>query len=157
MKNGWKLLLSLLIPQLVAAAAGYFTITGTGSWYQRIAKPSWNPPSWVFGPVWTLLYILMGISLFLVWKGAPKGPRKSKAIILWVLQLFFNFWWSVLFFGLHRIGAALIDLALLWGFILATIFAFAPFSRWAAWLLVPYISWVSFAGLLNYTIWAINR
>jgi benzodiazapine receptor len=157
MRNGSKLLISLLIPQVVAITAARFTITGVGSWYQQIRRPSWNPPGWVFGPVWTTLYIMMGVVLYLLWKEAPAGVQKRGAIGLWAAQLFFNFCWSLLFFNQHRIGVALIDLLLLWILILLTIFAFAKFNKVAAWLLVPYIAWVTFAGILNYSIWILNK
>ena len=157
MKNGVKLFLSLLIPQLVGGLAGFFTVTGVGSWYRDIKRPAWNPPNWVFGPVWTTLYLLMGVALYLVWKGRGRSPAKSRAIALWSMQLAANFLWSFLFFNQHLIGWALADLLLLWVLILLTIFAFARISRTAAWLLVPYISWVTFAGILNYSIWMLNR
>ncbi|GAA4328152.1 TspO/MBR family protein [Flaviaesturariibacter amylovorans] len=157
MKNGWKLLISLVVPQAVAAAGAYFTVTGTGSWYQEIRRPSWNPPNWVFGPVWTLLYVLMGISLFLVWKNARNTSLKRTGILLWSVQLFFNFCWSLLFFRAHMIGTALVDLALLWLFLLLTIYVFSRMQKTAAWLLLPYIAWVTFAGFLNYAIYLMNR
>ncbi|RYZ00390.1 MAG: tryptophan-rich sensory protein [Chitinophagaceae bacterium] len=157
MKNGWKLLISLLLPQLAAAAGAFFTISDPGSWYQSIRRPAWNPPGWVFGPVWTVLYVLMGISLFLIWKGARNSSLKRSAILLWSVQLFFNACWSPLFFGAHMIGTALVDLCVLWILVLLTIILFARMSRAAAWLLVPYIAWVSFAGFLNYSIYLLNR
>lgn len=156
MRNGWKLVLSLLIPQVVGGTAGFFTVTGVGTWYQGIQRPEWNPPNWVFGPVWTALYVLMGIGLYLVWKGPERSPQKTRAITLWSVQLLFNFLWSFLFFNRHQIGLALADLVLLWFLILLTIFAFARINKTAAWLLVPYISWVTFAGILNYSIWVLN-
>ncbi|GAB4091668.1 TspO/MBR family protein [Flaviaesturariibacter terrae] len=157
MKNGLKLFLSLAIPQVVGGTAGFFTVTGVGTWYQRIQRPAWNPPNWVFGPVWTLLYVLMGIALYLVWRGPGSNPQKRRAITFWSIQLAANFLWSFLFFNQHRIGLALLDLAVLWLLILLTIFSFARINKTAAWLLVPYISWVTFAGILNYSIWMLNR
>jgi translocator protein len=156
MKNWLKLLISLIIPQLVAAGGAYFTITGVGSWYTQINKPDWNPPSWVFGPVWTTLYVLMGISFFLVWKSGATPTVKKTAIFFWMAQLVANFFWSFIFFGQQAIGLAFLEILLLWVFILLTIFSFAKISKLAAWLLVPYISWVSFAAILNYTIWKLN-
>jgi tryptophan-rich sensory protein len=150
MKNWQKLLISILIPQVVAAGAGFFTVTGNGSWYQSIEKPSWNPPGWVFGPVWTALYIMMGIAFYLIWVSKADDKIKRKAMILWGIQLVFNFFWSIIFFGNEQIIG-------LWLFILLTIFAFARIDKRAAWLLVPYISWVSFAAYLNFTIWELNR
>lgn len=157
MKNWMKLLISLALPQLVAATAAYFTVTGRGSWYQSLEKPSWNPPSWVFGPVWTTLYIMMGIALYLVWISDAPLTTKRRAIIFWGIQLFLNFLWSFLFFGQEQIFIALIEILILWIFILLTIFAVARIGKLSAWLLVPYISWVSFAALLNYAIWELNR
>lgn len=156
MKKSWKLVISLLIPQLVAITAGLVTAAAVGSWYRGIVKPSWNPPSYLFGPVWTVLYLMMGYALFLIWTGAPAGPGKRRAIVLWSVQLFLNFCWSLLFFGLHLIGGAVVEIVLLWLLILITIFAFARFSKPAAWLLVPYIAWVTFASVLCFTIWTMN-
>jgi len=157
MKNGLKLLISLVIPQIAGAAGAFFTVTDEGSWYQQINRPSWNPPGYIFGPVWTTLYVLMGIALHLVWKADAAPALKRKAITLWGIQMVLNAAWSILFFGMHLIGVALADLILLWVAILLTIFAFARINKTAAWLLVPYISWVSFAGILNATIWMMNR
>lgn len=156
MSNTLKLILAILIPLLVGATSGFFTVTGVGSWYQTLQKPSWNPPNWIFGPVWTTLYILMGIALFLVWKAGTSPEVKRMAITLFALQLVFNFFWSFIFFNQHAVGWAFVEIIGMWLLILATIFAFANINRTAAWLLVPYISWVSFAGMLNYTIWRLN-
>ncbi|ANE53154.1 TspO/MBR family protein [Flavisolibacter tropicus] len=157
MKSWLKLLIALIIPQLVAASGAYFTVTGNGSWYQALEKPSWNPPNGVFGPVWTTLYVLMGIALYLVWKSNAPDKHKRWAISFWGIQLFLNLLWSYLFFGQEQILGALLEMIILWLFILFTIFAFARINKLAAWLLVPYISWVSFAAILNYTIWDLNR
>jgi tryptophan-rich sensory protein len=155
MKNWVKLLASIAIPQLVAATGAYVTITGRGSWYEFIQRPAWNPPDWVFGPVWTVIYILMGIAFYLVWKSDK--PSRRLPMTLWGIQLGLNFLWSFLFFGQHEVGRALIEIFALWLAILLTIFSFAKINRTAAWLLVPYISWVSFAAILNYAIWILNR
>ncbi len=151
-----RLIISILIPVAIGATNGYFTVTGLGSWYQSISKPSWNPPNSIFGPVWTTLYILMGIALYLVWKSG-NNELKSRAITLFTIQLILNFFWSIIFFNQHQISWALAEMLLLWIFILLTIFSFASISKTAAWLLVPYISWVSFAMVLNYTIWQLNK
>lgn len=156
MSNTLKLIIAVALPLVVGATSGFFTVTGVESWYQTINKPSWNPPNWVFGPVWTTLYILMGIALFLVWKADTSAELKKIAISLFAVQLVFNFFWSFIFFYLQQPGWAVLELAVMWIFILLTIFAFAQVSKTAAWLLVPYISWVSFAGILNYTIWKLN-
>ncbi len=156
MNNIFKLIISVAIPLIVGGVSGFFTATGVESWYQTINKPSWNPPNWVFAPVWTTLYIMMGVALFLVWKSDSSEILKRTAITLFTIQLFLNFLWSFIFFGQQEIGWALVEIIAMWLFILLTIFAFANVSKLAAWLLVPYISWVSFATILNYTIWKLN-
>ncbi|HMU47615.1 MAG TPA: tryptophan-rich sensory protein [Chitinophagaceae bacterium] len=156
MSNSLKLIISILIPLAIGFSGSFFTVTGIGSWYQGINKPAWNPPNWIFGPVWTTLYILMGIALYMVWKpGIMDRPHKI-AFLLFGAQLILNFFWSIIFFGQHKIGWAFIEIIILWLMILLTIFSFAQVNKLAAWLLVPYISWVSFAAILNYTIWKIN-
>jgi len=156
MNNIVKLIIAIAIPVAVGAASGFFTVTGVGSWYQTINKPSWNPPGWIFGPVWTSLYVMMGIALYLVWKSDAGVVLKKAAISLFTVQMALNFFWSLIFFNQHQIGWALVEIIALWFFILLTIFAFAQVNKTAAWLLVPYISWVSFATILNYTIWKLN-
>lgn len=156
MNNLIKLVLSIVLPLLIGFASSYFTITGVDSWYTTIQKPSWNPPNWIFGPVWTTLYVLMGISLFLIWKAGTSKETKRSALILFVLQLIANFFWSFIFFDQHQMGLAFAEIIVLWLFILLTIFSFAKINKVAAWLLVPYISWVSFAAILNFTIWRLN-
>ncbi|MEM8743055.1 MAG: TspO/MBR family protein [Pseudomonadota bacterium] len=123
-----------------------------GEWHAALAKPSWNPPNWVFGPVWTVLYIMIAIAGWLVWKSAPTSP----AMWFWVAQLVFNGAWSWLFFGLHRMDLAFADIVLVWLAILAFIIAAWPISVTAALLFVPYLIWVSFASALNYSIWSLN-
>ena len=153
-----RLIISILSPLCVGFTASYFTTPEIPGWYQTINKPAWNPPSYVFAPVWTTLYVMIGIALFLVWKNEKNGGTlKRKAIILFGLQMLLNFLWSFIFFNQHQIGWAFAEILLLWFFIVLTIFAFARISTIAAWLLVPYISWVSFAGILNFTIWQMNR
>jgi tryptophan-rich sensory protein len=156
MNNTGKFIIAIAIPLAVGFTSGFFTATGTGSWYQTINKPSWNPPNWIFGPVWTTLYILMGIALFLVWKSGALAPLKKAAITFFAIQMALNFFWSFIFFNQHQIGWALAEIIALWLMILLSIFAFARVNNTAAWLLVPYISWVSFAAILNYTIWKLN-
>ena len=156
MNNTFKLIIAIIIPVAVGAISGFFTATGVESWYQTINKPSWNPPGWIFAPVWTTLYIMMGVALFLVWKSDSSDILKKTAITLFTIQLVLNFFWSFIFFDQHQIGWALVEIIAMWIFILLTIFAFGNISKLAAWLLVPYISWVSFATILNYTIWKLN-
>ena len=157
MNNTLKLIIAIAIPLIVGGTSGFFTATGVESWYQTIARPTWNPPGWLFGPVWTTLYVMMGISLFLVWKEDASVELKKIGIALFAVQLVLNFFWSFIFFNQHQIGWALVEIAAMWVFILLTIFAFAQVNKAAAWLLVPYISWVSFATILNYTIWQLNK
>ena len=156
MNNSIKLIIAIAIPVAVGAISGFFTATGVESWYQTINKPSWNPPGWIFGPVWTTLYVMMGIALFLVWKSDSSDILKKTAIALFAIQLILNFFWSFIFFDQQQPGWALVEIIAMWIFILLTIFAFGNVSKLAAWLLVPYISWVSFATILNYTIWKLN-
>ncbi|NOT50540.1 MAG: tryptophan-rich sensory protein [Chitinophagaceae bacterium] len=151
-----KLIIAVAVPLIIGFTSGFFTETGEASWYQSINKPSWNPPNWIFAPVWTTLYVLMGIALFLVWNSNVNTRYKRTAIILFSIQLLLNFFWSLIFFNQQQPGWALVEIITLWIFILLTIFAFAKLSKTAAWLLVPYISWVSFAAILNYTLWKLN-
>ena len=157
MKNWIKLVISIAIPVAVGSTAGLFTRPEIDGWYKALNKPEWQPPSWVFGPVWTFLYILMGIALYRIWKSNAPANRKRTAITLWGIQLIFNFFWSFIFFRQHQLDWALGEIIVLWIFILLTIFSFARISKLAAWLMVPYISWVSFASLLTYTIYQLNR
>ncbi|MBU3680122.1 MAG: tryptophan-rich sensory protein [Candidatus Kapabacteria bacterium] len=136
-----------------AAAGGGFVMTG--DWYAMLSKPTWNPPSWVFGPVWTVLYIMMGVSVWLVWKEGGFA-RQRRPMTLFLVQLVLNAIWTPLFFGMHMLGTAFAEIILLWLAILATILAFRRVSSTAAWLLVPYLLWVSFATVLNGTLWRMN-
>ena len=156
MNNTIKLIVSVAIPVAIGVISGLFTTAEIPGWYQTINKPAWNPPSWIFAPVWTTLYVLMGIALFLVWKSNADPIVKKTAITLFAVQLVFNFFWSFIFFKQHQVGWALAEIITMWLFIFLTIFAFARVNKIAAWLLVPYISWVSFATILNYTIWKLN-
>lgn len=156
MKNGIKLVISLLLPLAVGGVAGLFTQPEIATWYETIQKPAWQPPNWLFGPVWTVLYVMMGTALYLVWKMDAPSPQKRTAVTLWAVQLGLNFFWSFIFFKHHQIGLALVDIVALWIGILLTILVFARIKRTAAWLLVPYIGWVSFAGILNVAIYRLN-
>jgi tryptophan-rich sensory protein len=126
-----------------------------GDWYAHLAKPAFNPPAWVFAPVWTLLYLVMGIAAWLVWR-QRRVARTAPALALFLVQLALNAAWSWLFFGLHQIGWALVDLAALWLAIGATLLAFWAHRPLAGLLLVPYLLWVSFAALLNLQLWRLN-
>ncbi len=123
-----------------------------GPWYAALRKPAWNPPDWIFAPVWTLLYLLMAIAAWLVWRQAGVAPRLG----LFLLQLALNAAWAWLFFGLQRPGLALAELAVLWLAVAATAVAFWSVLPLAGWLLVPYLAWVTFAGALNASLWRRN-
>lgn len=151
-----KFIISLLLPLAVGGISGFFTVKAIPGWYAQLNKPWFNPPNWIFSPVWTSLYIMMGIALWLVWKSDAPQKLKQRAIYLFAAQLVLNFFWSLIFFNLHQIGWALVEIVAMWATILLTIFAFAKVNKLAAWLLVPYISWVSFATILNYSIWQLN-
>lgn len=147
---------SIILCNLAGLLGTLVTTTGEGSWYDMLAKPSFNPPSWVFGPAWTLLYILMGISLYLVLMEWRKGTEVRIPLILFGIQLVLNALWSFLFFGFQSPAAGLAGILVLWVFIVATIVTFFRVSRPAAFLLLPYLAWVSFASLLNYSIFILN-
>lgn len=159
--NGFKLIIAVVVAEFAGIIGSFFTTPSISMWYAGIIKPALNPPSWIFGPVWTTLFVLMGISAWLVWKRLDsrfhENDRNIKiALGIFIGQLVLNTLWSIIFFGLHSPGGALIEIVFLWLAILTTIIAFAKISKPAAWLLVPYILWVSFAGYLNYSIWQLN-
>ena len=140
------------------AAAGLgslFARPVIGSWYSLLHKPPWTPPNWVFGPVWSALYLCMAIAAWLVWRRAGLSGAKLP-LALFAIQLVFNVTWSGIFFGLRMPGVAFVEIVFLWLFILATTAAFWPFSRVAAWLMAPYLLWVTFAAALNYEFWRRN-
>lgn len=134
---------------------GYFTFLSVETWYQTLNKPSFNPPDWVFGPVWTTLYVFMGISIWLVWKKEPSKIRSIGIKIFW-LQLFFNVFWTYLFFGIQKIGLSFIEIIFLIFLIILNIFYFLKINKIAGYLLVPYLLWVSYASVLTYNIWILN-
>lgn len=138
-----------------AAVGGLATRQSVGTWYQTLAKPSWAPPDWVFGPVWTALYLMMAVAAWAVWQRA--GLRGARvALALFVVQLALNAAWSWVFFGWRLPGAALVELAVLWCAILGTVVAFWRIAAPAGWLMLPYLAWVTFAGALNLALWRMN-
>lgn len=149
-----KLIISIALPIVIAFLGSAFTISSIGNWYTTLNKPFFSPPNFVFGPVWTILYILMGISLYLLWTSKKKG--KDKAIKLFLVQLVLNLFWSIIFFGLHNPQLALAEIIALWIFIFLTIRQSYPVSKTSAYLLYPYIAWVSFALVLNLFIAVLN-
>lgn len=152
----FKLLVSLILPIGLGSIAGIFTAKAVTGWYTTLNKPSFNPPGYLFGPVWTALYILMGVSMFLIWN-TPKTELRQKALAVFGLQLFFNFWWSILFFSFHNILLSVVDILLMWFLIFYMITLFKKIKPVAAYLQVPYLLWVTFATVLNITIWYLNR
>jgi translocator protein len=154
--NYFKLLASVFLCQFAGAVGSVFTASSLEDWYLLLEKPVFNPPSWVFFPVWTLLYTLMGISLYIVWEKGLQNKEVKIGLIIFGIQLFLNSLWSFLFFGLRTPYYAFIEIIFLWIAILLTIFQFRKISKTASYLLVPYILWVSFASLLNYYLWILN-
>ncbi len=140
---------------LCYAAASLGAIFMPGEWYAALRKPAWNPPAWIFGPVWTALYTMMAVAVWLVWK---QGGFKSQRLPLgfFLIQLAMNALWTPLFFGLHWMGVAFAEIVLMWFAILLTMEHFRRLSRPAVWLLAPYLLWVAFAAMLNGTLWWMN-
>ena len=155
-KNIVKLTVALVVCELTGVIGAVFTTPAIPVWYATLVKPSFNPPAWIFAPVWTILYTLMGIAVYLVWSKGPKRKEVKIALGIFSVQLILNVLWSFIFFGNQNIGGAFLEIIFLWVAILATIVAFHRISRTAAWILVPYIVWASFAGYLNYFIWQMN-
>lgn len=120
-------------------------------WYRSITKPDWNPPDWIFGPVWTTLYVMMGLAAWMIWKPAGWKPARFP-LALFVWQLILNVAWSWIFFNQHQLGWAFAEILVLWAVILATTIAFFRVQQLAGWLMVPYLCWVSFTSLLNFVI-----
>jgi len=149
----WPALAGWLLLCFAAAAMGGLFMPG--EWYASLKKPTWNPPGWIFGPVWTALYTMMAVAAWLLWRQGGWGKQR-KPLLIFIVQLTLNALWTPLFFGLHWPGVAFAEIALLWFAIAATIAAFRPVSRVAAWLLTPYLAWVSFAAILNGTLWRLN-
>ena len=150
---------------LASAVAICFAAAGVGSlyttpaipgWYASLEKPAWTPPAWLFGPVWTLLYLSMAVAVWLVWRERGAAGAGA-ALALFAVQLALNALWSVVFFGWRRPDLALVEIFFLWAAIFATTLSFRRVSQFAAWLMWPYLLWVTFAGFLNLSIWRLNR
>jgi translocator protein len=154
--NFLKLLAAIVISELAGIIGSFFNIQSIPTWYATLAKPALNPPNWIFGPVWTTLYLLMGVAAFLVWKKGLEHKEVRVALWIYAVQLVLNTFWSIIFFGFQSPGWALIEISLLWISIVITIIAFHKVSRKAAYLLLPYLAWVSFATYLNYALWSLN-
>ena len=153
MSQEYLVLLGFIAACVAAASSG--GLFRPGAWYESLAKPSWRPPNWLFGPVWAVLYAMIAVSGWLVWRAAEPGAA-ALPLTIYAVQLVLNALWSAIFFGLRRLGLALFEMALLWVAILATIVTFYPIHAGAAYLLVPYLVWVSFAFVLNHVMWRLN-
>ena len=154
MKKPTKFIISILLPYIAATIGSFFTAPRGIDWYSTLQRPGFSPPNWVFAPVWMILFFLMGLALYLVW---AKDDKKAKpAYIAYGIQLALNALWSIVFFGLHQPFYAFIEIIFLWTAILTTIVLFYRISKNAAYLLIPYILWVTFAAILNYYIYILN-
>ena len=151
-----KLVVSIIICQLAGFIGSIFTTPAIPGWYAALVKPTFTPPNWVFAPVWTSLYLLMGISAFLVWRKGLDNHLVDSGLRIFILQLFLNTLWSFLFFGLKFPFLGFLEIVLLWVAILLAILSFFRVSKLAGILLLPYILWVSFAIILNFSIWRLN-
>lgn len=153
--DGAVLVLALAASAAAQGLGAWLTSRSVTTWYPTLVKPPWTPPDWVFGPVWTVLYVLMAVAAWLVWRERARDAIGS-ALFLYDVQLALNVLWSALFFGMRSPGAGLIGIVALWAAIAGTLVAFWRIRRLAGWLLVPYLLWVSYAGGLNWTLWWLN-
>lgn len=163
LKNVWRLIAAIAVCELAGIVGSFFTAPEIPTWYSTLAKPMLNPPDWVFAPVWTILFALMGVAAFLIWSAYAKASdgqaKRTIKIALGVFlgQLVLNSFWSIVFFNWHSLSGAFAVIILLWLAILTTIIYFAKISKATFWLLLPYIVWVSFAAYLNIGLWMLNR
>jgi len=155
--NVRNLLPSIIVCLSAGLIGSLFTFAAIPTWYAALTKPSFSPPNWIFGPVWTTLYILMGIAMYLVWKKGTKKKSVRQALALFLIHLGFNAGWSIVFFGLHSIFGGMVVIIILWGLIVAVIREFYRIDRQAAYFLIPYFVWVSFAGVLNFSLLLLNQ
>jgi len=156
LKNALFLVLFIIIAQMAGIIGSVFTADSVTTWYKEISRPSFTPPDWLFAPVWITLYVLMGISAFLIWKKRDKKKEVKTALIIFFIQLVLNSLWSIIFFGFHLTLIAFIEIILLWVAILFMIIKFYPISRAASLIQIPYLLWVSFAAVLNLSFTALN-
>jgi len=156
MKNVIALIICILIPQLAGGLGAYFTAESVATWYTQIEKPAFTPPGYLFSIVWPLLFLLMGISSWLIWKKLGQHPLAGWALGVYGIQLILNTLWSFIFFGMQNPGLALVEIIILWAMIAYTMMLFYKVRKAAAYLLIPYILWVSFAIALNASIWWLN-
>lgn len=152
-----KLAVAVAVPLGVAALSGVATARSVRTWYPSLAKPTFNPPDWIFGPVWTALYVTMGVAAYLVWRQGLDSARARQALAAFAVQLVLNGAWSILFFGLRSPGMAMAEIVVLWVAISVTCWLFWRVVPAAGALLLPYLGWVTFAAVLNVSIWSLNR
>jgi translocator protein len=157
MKKAFGILLCILVCELAGVIGSVFTTPSIPGWYAGLAKPPFNPPNWVFAPVWTTLYAMMGLAAYLVYEKGQRNKEVRKALAVFAGQLVLNALWSIVFFGAHTILGAAVVIVLLWAMILESILLFSKISRAAAFLLIPYFLWVSFATILNISLYVLNR
>jgi len=150
-----KFLLALALPLLVGSVAGLATTPNINEWYQFLEKPVFSPPNWLFGPVWTLLYILMGVGFYMILQAEP-GELRKRALNAFYIQLALNFAWSFIFFEFRLIGVAFAEILLVWFALAWMIYAFYPVNKKAALMQIPYILWVTFASVLNGAVMVLN-
>lgn len=150
------LFIFIVIAEAVGIAGAYFTFDAIPTWYAALVKPSFSPPNWVFGPVWTILYALMGIAAFFAWDVRFEKTHAARALKWYWIQLFFNAIWTPIFFGMQNMGLALMVIIILWLSIIMMLREFFRLNVWLGIILVPYLAWVSFATVLNYSLWMLN-
>ena len=152
-----KLITSIMVCLLAGALGTIFTISSIPTWYMHLNRPFFSPPNWIFAPVWTTLYILMGISFYLIWIKGFKTKKVRDAVTVFIIQLALNAIWTPVFFGYKNILFALVIIIAMWIYIIKTIQAFLKIDKTAAYLLYPYLAWVSFATILNFSVWILNK
>ena len=153
----FKLLGFVLVSEFLGIIGSVFTIPSIPTWYSTLNKPFFNPPNWVFGPAWTILYLLLGVAAFLVWEKGWKNKEVRGALVIFAVQFILNIAWTPLFFGLKLPGLALVEIIILWVFILWTIIKFYQISKPAGIILIPYVLWVTFATILNFSVFILNQ
>jgi len=151
-----RLIISLVLPQIAGLVGSFFTTSAIPTWYAMLQKPSFSPPNWIFGPTWIILYILMGISVYLIWQRIEENKKAKGVMWLFWIHLFFNAIWSITFFGLQNPGLAFVNIIIIWLLIIILMIKFWKINKWSTYLLIPYFIWVSFASVLNYFIWYLN-
>ena len=155
--HSWPILiLFIIICELVGIIGSVFTVKNISTWYEKLRQPSFRPPNWLFGPVWTTLYALMGWASYLIYQNRQL-PLAGTALTFFVIQLILNFIWTPLFFGAKKLGWGFVEIIFMWVFIVLSIVYFFQVVPLAGWLMLPYLAWVSFASFLNFTLWKLNK